>query len=797
MLSLLVAGALAATTSPAPARNVYVGVHLNDVSDFDLKAGRFKADLTLWVKWLGEDDVPRLVFPNAEVDDLAELESEVEGHWHSKRWRLQGTFRGDFPVHDFPFDRQTLRMVFALQSTEGQLAPDLASSGMSPSFSITGWAYEPFFSASVTARTLGSDLGSVTHEGENARQRLVTYSVELRRPFGPYLVKFALPLALILLVSLLALFLQPERLDVRSAMGITGLLSCIAFHYTQADTLPAVTYLVAADTLFLASYLFITLTLVVSVVAYRIHERRPQLAKRADRVGIWLLPATTLAGLWLTLAPALERFAPVEPPVPPNPFAALTVSHVSVATLEAPGSSGLGPLRRCALVTRMADGHFRADLVVEAPSMTNDFVRLLPDGGMRIRWRLREGTRWSDGSRLTADDLVYSLSVQPDPLRRSVERVDDRTVDVVYADRRTELLAGFTVYPRAAQSLGLDGGREALRQAESEGRLATCGPFLVDRFDAGSALSLVKNPHYASTPPAIERLEVQAMSPLDAAEALQEGRLDIVASLTPEAYAVLREDERVRVLEQPGDLLWVLVPQLARGPFVEVEARRALLAAIDRDALVKALSPMPAYVSRGWRLDEACAKRACPPPKASKDLAALGLTGAKVSLLVQTIRSEDATHAVIARRLMEDLTKAGLTVTLEQRSNTEVRAAVQEGAYEGLVLLSRDAAEPGRFMNVPGEAGRALSRPSGRHFDAELLQRYVRYKSTLYDERRDELELELQEAWFERLPMLPLVVASRLAAVRADLLGPEWGRADSIWWNISQWHRAANATPEP
>ncbi|MCU0696121.1 MAG: hypothetical protein MUC96_06310, partial [Myxococcaceae bacterium] len=268
MVTLL---ALALAATPAAPRSVYVGVHLNDVSAFDLKAGRFQADLVVWVKWLGTDEAPRLTFPNAELDpDLTEdLGTESEGHWHSKRMRLQGTFRGDFPVHDFPFDEQSLRITFALESTEGALVPDLAASGMSPGFSITGWNYEPFFTASVDEKVLGSDLGSVTREGQHAHQRLVTYAVELSRPFGPYLVKFALPLILILLVSLLALFLQPERLDVRSAMGITGLLSCIAFHFTQADTLPAVTYLVAADTLFLASYVFITLTLVVSVVSYR------------------------------------------------------------------------------------------------------------------------------------------------------------------------------------------------------------------------------------------------------------------------------------------------------------------------------------------------------------------------------------------------------------------------------------------------------------------------------------------------------------------------------------------------
>ena len=222
----------------APQDNVYVGMYLTDVSDFDLKAGRFKADLHVWVKWLGGDKTPHVTFENGEIDNQEELGSEHEGAWHAVHWRLQGTFRGEFPVHAFPFDRQTLPIIFGLNEAEGHLVPDLGASGMSPSFSVSGWSYEPQFAARSEKRIYGSDLGSIAREGKAAKQGLASFSVEMKRPFGPYLIKFALPLALILLVALLALLLPPERLDVRSAMGITALLSCIAFHYTQADTLP-------------------------------------------------------------------------------------------------------------------------------------------------------------------------------------------------------------------------------------------------------------------------------------------------------------------------------------------------------------------------------------------------------------------------------------------------------------------------------------------------------------------------------------------------------------------------------
>lgn len=779
--AFLVVALLAASPAQAP-RNVYVGVHLNDVSDFDLKAGRFKADLTVWLKWLGDETTPALTFPNAELDSKDEVGSDAEGHWRSKQWRVQGTFRGDFPVHDFPFDRQTLRIAFALDSKLGALVPDLAASGMSPSFSVTGWNYQPSFSANVEDHVFGSDLGSIQHEGAHAHQRLVTYSVELARPFGPYLVKFALPLVLIVLVSLLALLLQPERLDVRSAMGITGLLSCIAFHYTQADTLPAVTYLVAADTLFLAAYVFITITLVLSVLAYRVHVARPGLARNADRAGMLLLPLSAIAGVWLAIAPALARTTEVEPPIAPNPYAEQPLAHVSVATLESPGAAGLGPLRRCALVTRMADGHFRPDLALEAPAMTNALVRLLPNGGMRVRWKLRQGATWSDGIAITSDDLRFSLELAPDPLRLAVEVVDERTLDVTYADRRREFLSGFTVFPLHAAAQ-VDGGREALSQAQSEGALPTCGPFVIESFERGAKLVLVRNARAVTTPAAIERIDVQAMAPTEAAGRLLDGGLDVVAALTPEAYELVKAAPGVRVLEQPGDQAWMLAPQLSRGVLADLRARQAVLGIIDRAAIVSALAPLPAYVTPGWRVAPSGALVA--PPS----LEAAGLKGAALTLTVPTIRSKDATHAIVAQQLMADFSRAGLQVTLVEKPSAELRQAVQQGTHEGLVLISRDADDPGRFMNV---TSRALDTPVGTHFDRELVSRLSMFRASLYEERRDELELELQAAWFARLPMLPLFVSSRLAAVRSDLLGPDWGHADSLWWNVAQWRRAPN-----
>src|SRR5829696_756047 len=97
-----------------PARRVYAGVYLHDVTKFDQKDGVFDVDMELWAKWLGDFDPTKLVIANASEVDRTLVGEESDGAWHSARWRVRGTLRGEFPVHRFPFDRQTLGVALEL-----------------------------------------------------------------------------------------------------------------------------------------------------------------------------------------------------------------------------------------------------------------------------------------------------------------------------------------------------------------------------------------------------------------------------------------------------------------------------------------------------------------------------------------------------------------------------------------------------------------------------------------------------------------------------------------------------------
>ena len=253
---------------PGPNTNrIYVGVYLHDVANLDLKSGVFEADVEMWAKWRGEFDVTQLQIANAATVERVSLGGKVDGDWHSERWRIRGTLRGEFPLQAFPFDEQRLSVVVELPELHGRLVPDLASSGMADSFSITDWEYEPNFRPRVFKEDFSSDLGNLALEGDSTTVHRVAFQVVMIRPIVTVALKLFLPLCIIALVGIASLFLHPGDIPARASMSVTALLSCFAFQFTIADTLPAVGYLTLADTLFLVAY-------VVSTVAiWRYHRR--------------------------------------------------------------------------------------------------------------------------------------------------------------------------------------------------------------------------------------------------------------------------------------------------------------------------------------------------------------------------------------------------------------------------------------------------------------------------------------------------------------------------------------------
>ena len=54
-------------------------------------------------------------------------------------------------------------------------------------------------------------------------------------------------------------------------------------------------------------------------------------------------------------------------------------------------------------------------LATEVPTLDNGGVRMRPDGGMDVTWKIRPGVTWHDGTAFTSADVKFTVDAINDP----------------------------------------------------------------------------------------------------------------------------------------------------------------------------------------------------------------------------------------------------------------------------------------------------------------------------------------------------------------------------------------------
>jgi peptide/nickel transport system substrate-binding protein len=215
----------------------------------------------------------------------------------------------------------------------------------------------------------------------------------------------------------------------------------------------------------------------------------------------------------------------------------------------------------------------------------------------QLTWtfHLRPGVTFHDGTKLTADDVVYSYRrIIDEELANSdkfssvqaVEAPDPATV-VIRVDRPT---------PNMLTNIGGFKGMAIVSRANVDsGRIAThpvgTGPFSFAGQKSGDSITLRANPNYWGGPPGISGVTFRFISePSTALSALQAGEVDWTDSIPPQRVTQLRADESLRLAVTPSNDYWYLALNEARAPWNDVRVRQAIAYAVDRDAIVQATS---------------------------------------------------------------------------------------------------------------------------------------------------------------------------------------------------------------
>ncbi len=448
--------------------------------------------------------------------------------------------------------------------------------------------------------------------------------------------------------------------------------------------------------------------------------------------------------------------------------------------------------------------------------------KVSPDG-LRYTLKLRQGLRFSDGHPLDADDVLFSFQVYLDenvhaPQRDllivggkpiTVSKVDAQTLVFAVAKpygARERLFDGFAILPRHLLEKPYQDGKlsQLWSLSTPANQCAGMGPFRLKEYVAGQRLVLERNREYWKTDTKGNRLPyldelVFLFVPSADAQVLrfQSGETDLISRLGAENFAVLSRQARSDTMADAGPgleynfLFFNLNDPGAKASaeavrkqkwFSNVKFRRAVSAAVDREAIVRLV-----YQGRGVALwgpvtpgNKLWLNGTIPHPARSiesarallreagfswkngpsGDAALVDSEGAPVEFSILT-SSSSADRNKMAALIQDDLKQLGMrvqVVPLEFRSFLD--RVMQTKEYDACVFgLANTDADPNPEINVwLSSGGTHLWNPSqarpATSWEAEIDHLMEQQLGAKTFAERKKLYDRVQEILAEQQPMI-------------------------------------------
>jgi dipeptide transport system substrate-binding protein len=332
---------------------------------------------------------------------------------------------------------------------------------------------------------------------------------------------------------------------------------------------------------------------------------------------------------------------------------------------------------------------------------------------------------------LNADDVIFSFTRQNDPSSpwatylpnlsydyytgmdmpkfvKSWEKVDDLTVKLTLTEPNAPMLA----------NLGMDFAsimsKEYADQLQAAGTLADLaskpvgtGPFQFVDYQLDSVIRYAAFPDYYKGKEKIDDL-IFAITP-DATTRMQKisaGECDIMPYPNPADVPALKANPDLVVLDQAGLNIGYMSYNVTQPPFDKPEVRHALNAAIDRDALIKALFQEAGAIPADnlipptmWSWNKDVKADAYDPEAAKKVLADNGVT--TIDLWASDrVRPYNPNFARAAELIQADWAKVGVTATITTEEWTKYREDGKKKDRPGAFQIgwSGDNGDPDNFF---------------------------------------------------------------------------------------------------
>jgi peptide/nickel transport system substrate-binding protein len=441
-------------------------------------------------------------------------------------------------------------------------------------------------------------------------------------------------------------------------------------------------------------------------------------------------------------------------------------------------------------------------------------VRSDPNGGTNLepaladRWKissdgrtytfhLRPGIKFSDGQPVTAEDVAWTLNRFGNPKVNAAMSsvaigygnatvVDPSTVRVKLAKPVSAFLYNISIWPAFILPKDL---------VEKQGKAfykhpVGTGPFMVKEYVKGSHITFVRNPNYwEAGKPYLNSVRFNfATDSNSRILALRGGSAQIMDGVPFSQISSLQADKSVEIQSAKVPLFMGLWLNHARKPFTDINVRKAMQYAFDREKMNKdifaGLGRIPNSVLMGLRYD-APYSVVEPYPydlEKAKSLMKQSKYPNGFSTTLQYPSGYDY-YKQLVLLMQQELAAIGIKVKLieeDPATTTSKFLAIKYDMTFPFPSYTSDVTVPDEYAQFLADPSNGLNGFFSNWKDPAIQKMVVKFTTTLSDSERAKQWPEIQKALYEQTPVinvmnLPYVNAhsARTCGTAIDALGSD------------------------
>lgn len=459
-----------------------------------------------------------------------------------------------------------------------------------------------------------------------------------------------------------------------------------------------------------------------------------------------------------------------------------------------------------------------------------------PDGkeGLEVDYTIRPGATWGDGVPVTTRDVEFTWAIGRDEtaginnqeLYRRMEKIvaHDASRFTIFWNKRTcnaEAINDFELVPAHLEAgAATDPAAYRTRNAyDTDPTRAGLyfGPYRISNVEPGASVTLAPNPSWWGKKPAFKRVTVRTIENTAALEAnLLSGEIDYIAgedgiSLDQAIAFEKRHGDRFNVVFKPGLFYEHVDLRLDNPILADLRVRRALLHAIDRNAISERLfeGKQPVADTFVHPLDavhtDDVRKYPFDPDTARTLLDAAGWTdirkGIRHNAAGEPLRIEIMTTAgnrvreLVEQVMQSNLREVGVDLRIRnQPARVLFGQTIRQREFPGMAMFAWFSTPE----NIPRTTMHSSMIPTAENGWSG--QNYTGFADPVMDEAIDRVEVEcgaeaqarhwktIQQTYADQLPVLPLYFRANAFVMPQWLSGvtPTGHQYPSTLW-IENW----------